>query len=553
MPQPPNLHGRDEPSNARRSESVADVEPAQEPVAARLRVLVVNWQDWLHPCAGGAEVHLRQIFGRLAARGHTVTLIASGWPGAPQRVRLDGIDVHRVGSRRTFWWRAPVYCRQLLARTPYDVLVEDLNKLPLYAPRWAGRPVLLLAHHLFGAAAFQASTFPVAALTWLAERSIGPFYRGVRVQAVSWSTAREFLARSFRADEVRVVPNGVNLAYYTPDPSCGRTPEPQFAYVGRLRRYKRVDLLLRALARLTRSGVSARLIIAGTGTEEPALRRLARRLGVIAQIEFAGFISNAAKLELFRRSWAHLLTSAKEGWGLSVLEAGACGTPTIASNSPGLREAVVHGLTGMLVPHGDVVALADAMASIARDRALVERLGSGARWFAETFTWERAADATERNLRALAAGEPWPRDDATALYHRDPQSRIAVPRTGAGSAPFGCSRYLLEFVHDGIVRRLVATIGAMDPGGRRPVLVIEELHAARSVGAESSVELASGTSVPLGRHTPGPLASELLAGWPRDESVFLTHHVATRFPGASDVRVRRWPYDGSAEPIVESS
>jgi glycosyltransferase involved in cell wall biosynthesis len=120
-------------------------------------------------------------------------------------------------------------------------------------------------------------------------------------------------------------------------------------------------------------------------------------------VSFLGRVSEEAKLELYRRAWAVVFPSPKEGWGITNLEAAACGTPALASDSPGLRESVRDGETGVLVPHGDVGALAGAMAGLARDRALRERLGRGARVFAESLSWERAARETEAHLETAAA------------------------------------------------------------------------------------------------------------------------------------------------------
>ena len=80
-----------------------------------MRILLVNWQDRENPQAGGAEIHLHEIFGRIAGAGHAVTLLCSGWAGAPTRVTLDGMDVHRVGTRYTFPFLARKYFRRELA------------------------------------------------------------------------------------------------------------------------------------------------------------------------------------------------------------------------------------------------------------------------------------------------------------------------------------------------------------------------------------------------------------------------------------------------------
>jgi glycosyltransferase involved in cell wall biosynthesis len=332
-----------------------------------------------------------------------VTALVSGWHGAPARATVDGIDVHRTGGRHSYALAAPLYYRRRLRSQPYDVVVEDLNKVPLWAPSWVGRPVVLLVHHLFGATAFQEAALPVAAATWLAERPLARAYRGIEVQAVSESTAADLAARGFERGRIRVIHNGVDLDYFTPDPGTPRFAEPTLLYLGRLKKYKRVDLPIRALAELRRRGVDARLVVAGRGDHETALRGLVEELGVGAAVRFAGFVPESEKLELLRRSWVHVLTSPKEGWGISNLEAAACGTATVASDSPGLRDSVRDGETGYLVPHGAVPALADALARVLGDAALRERLGDGARRFALYYAWDRAAADTEAHLAEVVA------------------------------------------------------------------------------------------------------------------------------------------------------
>jgi glycosyltransferase involved in cell wall biosynthesis len=145
----------------------------------------------------------------------------------------------------------------------------------------------------------------------------------------------------------------------------------------------------------------ARLEIAGAGDYRPQLEQLVASLDLTGRVRFLGRISEAEKVALLRRAWALMLTSPKEGWGITNLEAASSGTPVIASNSPGIRESVRDGETGFLVAHGDVDGLASAMRRLATDRPLVDKLGTAGRAFATTFTWERAADETEAHLRAV--------------------------------------------------------------------------------------------------------------------------------------------------------
>ncbi len=369
-----------------------------------LDILVVNWQDRENPHAGGAEAHLHKVFGRLARWGHRVTLLCSGFESAPARTELDAIEVHRVGGRYSFATMAGRYFKQNLARRAFDVIVEDLNKVPLFTPRWTARPVVLLVHHLFGATAFREAPLPLAAATWLLERPVPRAFRGATVIAVSPSTRADLVARGLDATRIEVVPNGVDLEIYTPDEGVARFAEPTALYVGRLKRYKRVDLPMRAIAQLRERGLPGRLLVAGRGDGRQALMRLAAslRLGE-DRVRFLGFVSEAEKIALFRRAWVHVLTSSKEGWGIAALEAAACGTATIASDVPGLRDSVVHGRTGWLVPHADVPALANRLAGLFADPIQRDRLGASGRSFAEGFSWEGSARGVLGALQRVVA------------------------------------------------------------------------------------------------------------------------------------------------------
>lgn len=366
-----------------------------------MRILLVNWQDRENPQSGGAEIHLHEIFGRLAAAGHEVSLLCGGWPGCPPRAELDGIEVIRIGTRQTFRLLARRGYREHFASRPLDVLIEDINKMPLNTPRWGNVPVVAVVPHLFGSTAFQELPVPVAAAVWLAERPIPWVYGRVPFEAISESTADDLVDRGIPREHIRVIYCGIDSQRFTPD-ATARANVPVFAYLGRLKRYKAVDLVLRGFARAAIP--DATLEVAGAGDYRPVLERLASSLDLGDRVKFLGRISEAEKLRLLRRAWALVFTSPKEGWGITNLEAAACGTPVIASDSPGIRESVRDGETGFLVRHGDGDALAAAMARLASDRALVERLGAQARSFATTFTWERAASETAGHLNAVIEG-----------------------------------------------------------------------------------------------------------------------------------------------------
>lgn len=366
-----------------------------------MKILVLNWQDHLNPQAGGAEIHFREIFRRVVAAGHRVDLLCSGFAGAPRHVSLDGIAVHRVGTRHSFPFVCRRYYTEQLANENYDVVVEDLNKVPLYTPLWGMKRLVALVHHLFGSTAFREVSAPLAAGVWLSEQPLRTVYRNTPFEAVSESTADDLVARGIPRSRIKVIYNGVDTTGYTPNPA-ERSERPLFAYLGRLKRYKRVDLVIRAFAALNDPG--ATLEIAGTGDYRPQLERLVRSLDLAGRVKFLGFIPEEEKLHLLRRAWASVLASPKEGWGISNLETAACGTPVVAANSPGIRESVLDGKTGFLVPGTDVRAMAAAMKLLTQSKSLVTEMGTAGRHFAEQFTWEKSAMETIAHLESVVAG-----------------------------------------------------------------------------------------------------------------------------------------------------
>ena len=320
-----------------------------------MRILVVNWQDRENPRAGGAEIHLHEIFGRLADRGHEVTLLCSGWAGASDETELDGIRIVRTGSRYTFALHArSAFQDRLEGGQEFDVIVEDVNKCPLFCSYWSSTPVVTLIPHLFGATAFRQELPPVATVVWAAEKLMPAAYRNSPILVISESTADDLVDRGFRRQKIEVSYPGIDHDFYTVDSSVPRFEKPTLVYAGRLQRYKSLDVVLRALALLRDRGIGVRFHIAGQGEDRGRLESLTETLGLGDLVRLLGYITEEDKRELMRRAWANVYPSPKEGWGISNIEAAACGTPSLASDAPGLRESVVDGRSGFLIPHGTV-------------------------------------------------------------------------------------------------------------------------------------------------------------------------------------------------------
>jgi len=368
-----------------------------------VRILVVNWNDRENPQAGGAEIHLHELFGRIAQWGNDVRLIASGWPGCAAHAVVDGMQVTRVGGRHSFALRGRGAVRRALREQPFDVVVEDINKVPLFLPTLTRLPLEAIVPHLFGTAAFAEASPPLATVVWAAELPIPWVYRKAGFHAISESTRDDLLRRGVPGERIVVIHPGVDSNWYCPDPDTPRAPRPTFLYLGRLKRYKGVEFALRALAAAREARADMTLDICGQGDDRARLEGVAATLGLKDAVRFLGFVPEEEKRRLLRRAWAVVFPSPKEGWGITNVEAAACSTPALASDSPGLRESVRQGVTGYLVPHGDSRALADRMLELAADPGLVDRFGRAARSFAEGLSWDSAARATLAHIQQTIA------------------------------------------------------------------------------------------------------------------------------------------------------
>ncbi|MDH5805067.1 MAG: glycosyltransferase family 4 protein [Gemmatimonadota bacterium] len=363
-----------------------------------MKILLVNWLDLENPQAGGAEIHLFEIFSRLVLGGDRVHLVCSGWKGAQSTAEIQGITVERIGDRNTFAVKARGAIRRALKREEYDIVVEDVNKIPLFTPNLTELPCYTIVPHLFGPTAFREASLPVALVVWLSERPLSFGYRRAAFHAISHSTKEDLVRRGVAADRVRVIFPGLDVASFSPVGEEGRNPDPTFLYLGRLRKYKGVETAIRGLLGVRKKFPRAILQIAGEGPDRQRLQGIAHELGVSANVEFLGLVSENKKREVLSRAWAVVFPSVKEGWGMTNVEAAASGTPAIAADSPGLRETVLDDETGFLVPCDDVDAWSRAMLKIAENPQLRDSLGVNGRKFAEELSWDRAAAETRSHL-----------------------------------------------------------------------------------------------------------------------------------------------------------
>lgn len=362
------------------------------------RLLAVNFRDPAHPEAGGAELHLEWILREAVRRGFEVTWLASGFKGGTPEAEYEGMRIVRRGD----WWNfnliLPGIFRREFSSPPPDLVVEDINKVPCFTPWWTRSATSVIVPHLFGATALQEAGALLGIYVVALESLIPWVYRGRRFVVISESTRDDLVHRGIPADWIEVVHCGLDHGLYRPEPAVKKSDRATIVFVGRLRRYKGLDWVLRTLPDVIAAVPGARLVVLGDGPFRQSLERTAQRLGIANAVEFHGFVKAADKVRWMREAWVLVQPSPKEGWGLTVVEAGACGTAVVATDAPGLRDSVKKGETGLLVPYGDRRARAESLTEVLTNAALRDRLASAGLAWARRFQWP---DCGARSLDAL--------------------------------------------------------------------------------------------------------------------------------------------------------
>jgi glycosyltransferase involved in cell wall biosynthesis/O-antigen/teichoic acid export membrane protein len=377
---------------ASRTGSFAALVPHAEASRTPRHILLLTDRDWTHPQGGGTGTNLYGQVSRWVAWGHRVTVVAGSYPGAEEISRPhERLEIHRMGGRMTVFPRAALASLRGVGRDA-DVVLEVVNGIAFFTPLWwwLRAPRVTLVHHVHQDhyVAEMGRRGRLAAL--LAERlPLATFYRHHPFLTISESARRDMVALGIPSEQIHVAYLGVEADSFV---ETARDDTPTLLYLGRLKQYKRLEILLDVLAGIP----EARLEIAGEGSHRPVLEEEIDRRGLRERVTLHGFVSEDEKRALYARAWVNLTASSAEGWCLTVMEAAGAGTPSAAMAVGGLPESIVDQQTGVLAHEPDELAV--KVADLVADPARRDELGDAARARARGFTWDATASA---NLRVL--------------------------------------------------------------------------------------------------------------------------------------------------------
>jgi glycosyltransferase involved in cell wall biosynthesis len=382
------------PNAAGRPSDAADLAAIAEEAGIR-RVHFVAWRDLDDPEAGGSELHAHEVASLWADAGLDVTFRTSAVPGKAHALSRDGYRVERRAGRYGVFPGA-AWEGIRMGHRDGDALVEIWNGMPFFSPLWYRGPSMVFLHHVHAEMWDMVLPPTLARMGNLVERRVAPHaYRNSRIVTLSESSRSEIVELlGLKPERISVAPPGVDARFST---GGDRSPTPLVVAVGRLVPVKRFDMLIRALVSAKADCPALQAVIVGEGYERSALETLRADLGATEWLSLPGRVEDDELVSWYRRAWLVASSSQREGWGMTLTEAAACGTPAVATAIAGHNDAVLHGESGLLVDRGDD--LAGTMVRVLNDDILRSRLSRGAIARARWFTWAATA---RRSLEALA-------------------------------------------------------------------------------------------------------------------------------------------------------
>jgi len=356
-----------------------------------VEILWINHRCPRHPQAGGAEVHLLEIAKRLVKRGHEITLLSERYSGSPKEEVIDGILVKRFGGKYALHLYAPYFV--LKRSEDYDVIIDDIaHAVPFFSYAFTRQPVVAIVHHVHQEVLEVEVNQPLRYIIKRAERFIRHYKR---IVAVSRTTRKDLVEKlKVPSERVEVIYPGVDHEKYRPGEKAER---PTLLWMGRMKRYKHPDHALRVFKLVREVVKEAEMIMVGYGEAFPEVKKLIREMK-LSNIILTGRISEDEKVELLQKSWVMLCTSEMEGWGMTIMEAASCATPTVAYNVGALKETIINGKTGFLIRYGDIEGLARSVTILLEDENLRREISKHALEYSYNFDWEKSTIEFEEYL-----------------------------------------------------------------------------------------------------------------------------------------------------------
>lgn len=364
-----------------------------------MNILIFNWRDIKHIWAGGGEIYIFEQASRWVKAGHEVSLFCGEdrEKKLPPYEVIQGIKIYRRGGRYSlYFWAAWYYLSRF--RGKFDVVIDVENGVPFFTPLFCRIPKVCYVYHIHGGQFFYEIPKPLSYIGYIIERYIFPLlYKQILIVAISQTTKQQLITIGLPPGNITIVYSGINGSRHKAIRAAKKLLSPTILYLGRIKKYKRVDLLVDLFSEIVNKIPKARLIVAGWGTEASHLTDIIMKSPLRRKISLVGPVSNKEKRLLLGKSWVFVNPSIGEGWSIAIIEANLHGTPGVSFDVAGLAESIQPGKTGLLAKNADD--LVTKICKVLTNRNLRDRLGSNASKWAHSFSWDRSAKDSLRILK----------------------------------------------------------------------------------------------------------------------------------------------------------
>ncbi|MEM0135337.1 MAG: glycosyltransferase family 4 protein [Thermoplasmatales archaeon] len=347
-----------------------------------MKILWVAHRDPLNPKAGGAERIILEVGKRLVIKGYDVTFFAGGWKNCREYECIDGIHIYRYGFRALPHFILPVF----LIKRHFDLVISDLgHAVPWLSPVLLRKRTIVSFLHLHARSLPGQVNFALAKSITVLEKLYFIFYNKQGFVTISNTSMQDLIGLGIKRDHIELIHPGVNAELFYP---THKTEHPSMVYYGGMRPYKRPEEAVYLLENLLQHIDNIHLTMIGDGVERGKLETLVDELNLGSYVTFTGKLTGKDLAKIVSEAWLNIHTSVTEGWGLSITEASAAGTPTVAYSVPGVVEAIEDGINGIKVKDGDRKALTDGAMKI---------LSSPEKWWSsslkvrEKYSWDETA------------------------------------------------------------------------------------------------------------------------------------------------------------------
>lgn len=345
-----------------------------------MNILWMTWKDGTHPLAGGAEVVNEELAKRLVASGHTVHFLVGGYKGAKTEETINGFKITRLGNRVTVYWAAFRYYRKHLKGWA-DLVIDEVNTVPFFAKFYVKERTILFVHMLCRVIWFYELPFPLSLIGYLLEPLYLRMLANQDVITVSESTKQDLMRHGFTEHRIHIISEGLEFEPLEELPPLSvKFTEPTLLSFGSMRSMKRTIHQIKAFEIAKKSIPNLKLVVAGdsSGTYGRKVLNYISQSQNRSDIDYRGRISNTDKLALMRQCHSIVVTSIKEGWGLTVTEANSQGTPGIVYDVDGYRDSVRHNETGIITARNTPASMAASIVALIRDDATYANLRANA-------------------------------------------------------------------------------------------------------------------------------------------------------------------------------